>query len=371
MSSLAALNSDQLNLVETQMLRERKETLKPSSQRKDGALPEGYTLRPGRMDDLGATVALFNACSMELIGAEDERVEDVRNYWQTPGFDLERDARVVLAPDGQIVGWMEVWDPAPHVRLYGWGRVHPDHTGRGIGSYLLRWVEKRARQSIPKAPEGARVVLFNGSISTDSAAQACFRQAGLRLVRHHWRMTIEMADDRPPPAPQWPPGITVRTLRVGRDERAVIQAVREAFKDHWGYVERPFEEEFAQWTHFMDNDEDFDPSLWFLAMDGDEIAGVSLCRLKINEDPDMGWVGTLGVRRPWRRKGLGLALLHHSFGELYRRGQRKVGLGVDAESLTGATRLYEKAGMQVARQYSSYEQELRPGEELGTQTVEP
>ncbi len=371
MSSLAMLNSDQLNLVETQILRERKETMKPSSQREDGALPEGYTLRPGRMDDLEAAVALFNACSMELIGAEDEKVEDVSNQWQMPGFDLERDARVVLAPHGQIVGWVEVWDPAPHVHLYSWGRVHPDHTRRGIGSCLLRWAEKRAHQSIPKAPEGARVALFNSSISTDSAAQACFRQAGLKLVRHYWRMVIEMADDRPPPAPRWPPGITVCTLRVSRDERAVIQAVREAFKDHWGYEERPFEEEFAQWSHLMDNDEDFDPSLWFLAMDGNEIAGVSLCWPKITEDPGMGWVGTLGVRRPWRRKGLGLALLHHSFGELYRRGQRKVGLGVDAESLTGATHLYEKAGMHVARQYSSYEKELRPGEELGTQTVEP
>ncbi len=49
----------------------------------------------------------------------------------------------------------------------------------------------------------------------------------------------------------------------------------------------------------------------------------------------MGWVGTLGVVREWRRHGLGLALLQHSFQQFYQRGKRKVGLGVDAQSLTG------------------------------------
>ena len=84
---------------------------------------------------------------------------------------------------------------------------------------------------------------------------------------------------------------------------------------------------------------------------------------------DMGWVSTLGVRRPWRRKGLGLALLQHSFGEFHRRGKCRVGLGVDADSLTGATRLYEKAGMEVHRQYASYEKELRAGVDLSTQSM--
>ena len=135
-------------------------------------------------------------------------------------------------------------------------------------------------------------------------------------------------------------------------------------------MEHPFEEDYQEWVHWIDNDPDHDPSLWFLAVDGEEIAGVSLCRPRMAEDPEMGWVDSLGVRRPWRRRGLALALLHHSFGELYRRGRRKVGLGVDAQSLTGATRLYEKAGMQVDRQYAVYEKELRPGKDLSTQSVD-
>ena len=120
----------------------------------------------------------------------------------------------------------------------------------------------------------------------------------------------------------------------------------------------------------MDHDHDFDPSLWFLAVDGDEIAGISLCWPKSNDDPQMGWVGTLGVRRPWRKQGLGLALLQHSFAEFHRRGQARVGLGVDASSLTGATRLYERAGMQPIRQFDMYQKVLRPGKDISTQTIE-
>jgi len=105
-------------------------------------------------------------------------------------------------------------------------------------------------------------------------------------------------------------------------------------------------------------------------VDGSEVAGISLCPPCSISDPAMGWVGTLGVRRPWRKRGLGLALLLHSFGEFYRRGFRKAGLGVDASSLTGAVRLYEKAGMHVAQIFDHYEREWRPGREIRVESLE-
>ncbi len=116
----------------------------------------------------------------------------------------------------------------------------------------------------------------------------------------------------------------------------------------------------------IDNDEDFDPSIWYLAKDGDQIAGVCQCSNKITEDPEMGWVDRLCVLRPWRRRGLGTAMLQTAFKEFYRRGKKRVGLVVDATSLTNATRLYEKAGMHVTRQYNTYHLEIRPGEDLTT-----
>ena len=103
---------------------------------------------------------------------------------------------------------------------------------------------------------------------------------------------------------------------------------------------------------------------------GDDVAGMALCAPTLGDDPDMGFVETLGVRHPWRRRGLALALLHHSFGEFHRRGHKRVSLGVDAGSLTGATRLCEKAGMHTERQIATYEMELRPGKEVGTHSIE-
>ena len=113
------------------------------------------------------------------------------------------------------------------------------------------------------------------------------------------------------------------------------------------------------WEQHTIKRESFDPALWFLALDGDEIAGVVLCYAP--EEEDIGWVGQLAVRRPWRRRGLGPALLRHAFGEFYQRGRPAVGLGVDAANPSGATRLYERAGMRVVRQFDAYEKELRAG----------
>jgi len=122
---------------------------------------------------------------------------------------------------------------------------------------------------------------------------------------------------------------------------------------HLGAEEEPYEE----WAHWTVERDGFDPTLWFLARDGDEIAGFSLCRPSETR-PDTGFVNLLGVRRAWRRRGLGEALLRHSFVELYRRGFARVALGVDAGSPTGATRLYERVGMQVVRRLDFYEKEL-------------
>jgi mycothiol synthase len=151
---------------------------------------------------------------------------------------------------------------------------------------------------------------------------------------------------------------------------ALVHTIRDAFKDHWGYVETPFEEDYEKWLHWMDDDPSFDESLWFAAVAGEEIVGCSICYDVTGEGPNVGTVETLGVRRGWRRRGIASALLQHSFGELYRRGKTKVTLGVDTQSLTGALRLYEKAGMQVAHRYDRHEKELRAGRDVSTRALE-
>jgi len=320
------------------------------------------------MDDLEAVLALYNTCSMEQIGKAEVEETELRTEWKMPTFNLETDTRVILTPDGKLVGYVNVRDGAPHVRLWAGVRVHPEYKGRSIGTYLGQWAEDRARQSIPKAPEDARVVLRRGAFSTNTAAQTLLCQQGYQIVRHFLNMVIEM--DTPPPEPVVHEGIAIRPFVREREARALVMATREAFRDHWGYVERPFEEEYKEWVTWMDNDPSFDESLWFVAVDGKEIAGLSLCYSVVAEDPNMAEVAELGVRRPWRRQGIALALLHHSLGELYRRNKSAVTLGVDAQSLTGATGLYEKAGMHMRYRSICYEKELCPGKDLTTQCAE-
>jgi mycothiol synthase len=334
-------------------------------------LPAGFTTRPACIEDAEMVVKMYNMYSKELLGIEKYRLSDTLTEWTLPSTQLDQDTLLVFAPDGKLAGYGEFWDIAePYVRKGLWYRVHPAYDDLGIDLLLVGWAEEKARLAVDRAPQEARVTLQGNSNTLDKRMQSVFTRLGFAHNRTGLRMVIDLKE--PPAAPRWPEGIRVRTLTRGKDERRLIQAVYDSFSDHWGFVPEPFDAYMKRWMYFTEHNEDFDPALWFMAMDGDDVAGISLCYAKSHDDPNLGWVSTLGVCRPWRKRGLGLALLQHSFGELYRRGQRKVGLGVDADSLTGATRLYLKAGMQPDPKHTFlfYEKELRPGIELSTQNVD-
>jgi mycothiol synthase len=322
-------------------------------------LPYGFTLRRPTLDDIAAVTKMINICEIDRYGTAERTEDDMRMGWQQPNFNLTTDAWIVIAPDGEVVAHAGL-ENRQYVRIYVDSLVHPAYQQRGIGTELLRLIEERAREFVPFAPDGARVVLTSGLSSLNVAGKKLLEKHGFTHVRNFWRMGIELAET--PPIAQWSEGIVVRTLTPGM-ERALYEADEEAFQDHWGHMPM----DFAEWSYWGLNGEHFDPSLWFLAMDGDEVAALALCA---DEKESGGAVHVLGVRRPWRRKGIGLALLHHAFGEFYRRNIHNVYLGVDAQSLTGATRLYERAGMYVVRQYNNFEKELRAGKEMSTQSVQ-
>ena len=125
----------------------------------------------------------------------------------------------------------------------------------------------------------------------------------------------------------------------------------EAFADHWDYTPRDFE----SWSKVHLGSERFDPTLWCVVRAGDEIAAGTICT---GDTYGGGWVHALFTRRPWRKQGVGAALLGDSFGRFWERGEHSVGLGVDAASDTGAFRLYERAGMAPVLGWVMYEKEL-------------
>jgi mycothiol synthase len=312
------------------------------------ALPAGYILRHPTPDDLLAAAACLAIVTATASGAPDFPEEDLRSHWGA--LDLDADAWLIIAPDDTVAGYAALHGEG-HVVLQAEGYVHPSHTGRGLGSSLLQAAESHASAHVSLAPPGAQVLLYNATPTDNLAARDLLEHAGYTAVRSFWRMIIDL-NTAPPIA--WPDGITIRTWRSADDDYPFYLALEETFQDHWGHIPADFD----VWRR---KGERFDPDLWFLASDAAEIVGVLVARHHL----DMGWVEQLGVRRPWRQRGIGLALLRQAFVTFSCRGWTQAGLDVDTASETGATRLYERAGMRrVPGQATTlYRKELQRGQE--------
>jgi GNAT superfamily N-acetyltransferase len=342
----------------------------------DDALDLRFTARAATAADIPAATELLNVCARAVLGHDTMDVTFMENDWASPFCRPETDIRLVFE-GRRLVGYAGAWIEPPAVVVYGEVHVHPDYQGQGIGPYLVKWLKGLVRdRAIPLAPDGAKVVLHHEDVPrADAYRREVLLSSGHRVVRHGFRMLIEL--DTAPPAPVLPEGIVMRAFVRERHLPDLVRTEQQIFKDHWGYVHNDFDQSLAAWKHWIDNDPHHNPDLWFLAVERetllqngeDVIAGVCLCTDFMPEDPDMTYVESLGVQRPWRRQGLGLAMLHHAFGVFHRRGKKRVTLDVDAESLTGATRLYEKAGMHVQREDVTYEFVVREGRDLSTQVL--
>ena len=288
-----------------------------------------FTIRPARMDEVETAATFLNEHSQRLHGVDDQPASELRLYWESPDVDFAHDVLVAEGSDGSLVGYADIG-------LHG-GHVWLDVRGleREPVKAILEEIEARAAEKKP----GAGLMGFVSE--SDQLIRDLYEEAGYRVIRHSYRMEVSLEGG--PPQPEWPDGFTVRTMRPGEEER-VYEAHMTSFADAWMF-ER---ERYDVWKHWFVKDATFDPTLWFLAESGGELAGIALTRASENE-PDLGWVGILGVLPAFRQRGLAQALLRHAFGEYARRGLARVGLGVDAQSPTGAVRVYERAGMHVAR----------------------
>ncbi len=294
-------------------------------------------LMPAVAADAAAVTELVAALESSLYGLSTFSQADLEDEWSD--LDVERDARVIR--DGQrIVGYGAVHELGELWRAEGY--VHPDAVGRGIGRLIATGLEELA------ARRGARRIQ-NGVFEADPAARGLLESLGYGAVRVFRELRIEL--EAPPPAPEWPQGLRVTAFDPERDARAFHAAHQEAFADHWDYTPR----DVASWSRRHLGGERFDPALWCVVRAGDEIAAGTICT---GGTYGGGWVDALFTRRPWRRQGAGAALLRDAFGRFWERGERSVGLGVDAASDTGAFRLYERAGMAPALGWVMYEKEL-------------
>jgi mycothiol synthase len=300
-------------------------------------VPGGLETRPARERDLDDVVRVIEAADGAL-GLPPEPIrEELTWLWHLPTIDLERDTRILRDGDALIAYGEAIWKhPDEGGPLDLSVRVHPDYRGGGIGSWLLTWGERLAGE---RGSDGVRAF----AADRDASAHHLLRLRGYVHVRSGFTMRMDLEADEDPGAP--PPGVSIRRYEDA-DERVLYEVDQASFAEHWGF--RPTSlESFNEELH----GEDWDPSLVFLAQANGTTVGYVVSFLF----EMCGYVGSLGVLKEWRGRGIGKALLRRAFAELAGRGSREVRLGVDAQNVHGAVALYEGVGMSVYRRYDVFD----------------
>ena len=324
------------------------------------SIPSAKEVVRGMPDEIDELYEFLATVTKSEYGTVTIAREFLQALGSMPGFVPEEDLLVVRDDAGAIIAVEMIQHSDPYVDASVRGWVHPDRLDEGIGTALLDWGLTRAKERIELAPEGTQVVASSSLSDTHEPAISLVENSGFSMSRYFLEMRIDFADS--PMVTEMPGGITLRNFEEA-DLEVLYDTVDQSFRDHFGYTERSREEGLARWRTFTQIP-GWDNSLVWMAIDGEESVGANVCLGFHGDDRTTGYVASLGVRPEWRGRGLAKAMLTAAFAEFYDRGKKAAALHVDAESLTGATRLYESVGMQEVRRSRHYERQLRPGKDI-------
>jgi ribosomal protein S18 acetylase RimI-like enzyme len=314
----------------------------------------GYTWRPAQRADAPVIHQLRLAVDEADHSGGAGTLQDTERLFEDSWVNPETDTLLALTPEGQAAALVCVFlnpQPVEEARAFIWDDVHPAHRGRGLEAFALEWGEARGRQRLRAAPGPLPRVLRTGSPDHLPQRLALVESRGFRPIRYFYRMRRDLS--QPIPDHRLPEGLTLRTYGPELSE-ALREAFNESFADHWSF--EPVTEE--DWRIFFVERETFRPDLTFVVMDGGEIAAHSLNRVDPEENARQGlkegWVGQLGTRRAWRKRGIATALLCASMRAFKAEGLDYATLGVDAENLTGALAIYERLGFVVVKRFIAF-----------------
>ncbi len=308
------------------------------------------TTRPYRPGDAAALAELYNAVERETGGHPGYLGDVLGAMMRETVRDFATDSRVVTDADGRLVAAGSVHTPPDggfRVDLYG--GVLAAWQGRGVGRELLGWQLDRAEEMHRALAPDAEWQAETFALVDDLPAARLMRRFGLAPVRYFFEMAADTGKGGSAPLPDGLASVAYRPEL----ERPLYEAHVEAFEDHWGYQRRGFDE----WVGMTIRSSGYRPELSRIALDGDEIAGYVLGYG--DADPDRLYIGQVGTRRPWRRRGLAAALLAEVLGAAAQAGLGTATLGVDGASPTGAVGVYERAGFVVESRGVAYRKPLR------------
>lgn len=302
----------------------------------------GYAIRPADAeDDLDVAVGILRACDLHDVGFDDVSETWIRDDWTGSGH---RGAWIAEDDDGRPCGFANLGSIDPSSTIDAFMPVLPAHRD-ALRPTLLALIEREARSFAVDTPT------LLASFSAEEGAGPAAEAAGFSFARVFWHMHRPIdASFRPTPPPD---GVTIRPYVAGDDDRLGWRLIDDAFAGHFGMDPMSFED----YLHDVIRTESWDPSLVAIA----GLAGAPVGIVTGYLMPPVGWIGDLGVVAAARGRGAGRALLEHGFGLLAARGASRIQLNVDSANATGATRLYEAAGMSVRRSFDCYEKRLTPG----------
>lgn len=282
-----------------------------------------------------------------------DTVEDVARYYShLVNCDPYQDM-LFAEIDGKAAGYTRVsWSVEESgTQVYrSMGFLLPEWRRRGVGGAFLVWAERRLAEIA--ASQSNDALRYYEAMAPDSelGTQALLEKHDYRPIRYFFTMVRPNLVVIPQAA--MPMGLEVRPVEMAHLQ-TIVEASREAFRDHWGYSE-----EKEPTVEQLVDDRNFDPTLWRVAWDGDQVAGMVLGFIDHAENEayqrKRGWTENISVRRPWRRRGLARALIVESLYAMKERGMREAALGVDAENPTGALRLYESVGFKPIKRLTAY-----------------
>ena len=243
---------------------------------------------------------------------------------------------------------------AAFVSVFAIGFVGLPTRGAASGAAIVADNERRAGRFIELAPPERRVVIHAGTLAGARRERTLSSRLRLRggtpvradAHRVRWRPAAPARS----PASRCAGSCRATSAPSTDPHRRLLRPLGRGHRDIRGFLRIT-----------CTPTRTFDPALWWVAQDGDRLAGYVGARLSGDDDPELGYVGLLGVLAPYRRRGIGEALLRRTFRALHDRGQKGCELHVDADSPTGATRLYERVGMTAHPRFVTWEKELRPG----------
>jgi ribosomal protein S18 acetylase RimI-like enzyme len=306
--------------------------------------PAGFAARPATREDIDGMARLAQAVDRH----DDGVVEPVRGHieddWANPLFRAHDDTMLVFAGDGSLAAFATCWGIEPASSVEAWVNVHPDHRGRGLATSFLDWAEARTGRYLI---EPGSSTLLRPAVSPSGGGVAFLERRGYRHARTFWHMERRLeGTETAGPSPE---GVTIRPFREG--DGPILHRVLEAsFEGHFGFEPMTYDD----WEAANLRAPSTELSLVFLAERGGEPVGALTTAI----DEEESWVVELGVLEAHRGIGIGRALLRRAFAELAARGRTIVKLNVDGENRSGATRLYESAGMTRGRSWRFYEKRI-------------